>query len=443
MKNKSEGIQIITGIESEALRIENNGALSTTPHPFDSNDTHFTKDFSESQLEIITDPNPDITGTVSQVMKLYNDAHSFLGSESLWPFSMPPELPADSEIPIAQFDNTEKGRWEHMYRTGLANRYGKKKQMISGVHLNISFSEKSINELYKTSNLQFREFVNGLYLNGARHLYEAMPMLIFLSGATPVADKSFPLSETLTESIISIRTSRSGYTDFLPKSMIDLSSVRSYIETLKEGLSRTHPYFRQLRLVNKGEIVQISDKIFQSEKEYYAPIRLRARKDSSMTEIQALEKYGIRYLELRFIDKDPYYDAGVNPDILRLAHLLLLQSLYIKADKNTARHIHKASQISELPLSDIISNTRFTEKQIFIFENALYSLLPVARNMKDTAYENTVRKYINFLHNPLQLPSVRLYQQFSESGLSWTDFGMEFSRNQRPERLKMEAAYAV
>ena len=41
------------GIERETLRVDSQGKLAQTPHPFGS-DEHITRDFCENQIELIT-----------------------------------------------------------------------------------------------------------------------------------------------------------------------------------------------------------------------------------------------------------------------------------------------------------------------------------------------------------------------------------------------------
>ena len=61
-----------------------------------------------------------------------------LDGELLWPASMPCELPADDEIPIASYGPSNLGRMKTVYRRGLGHRYGRAMQAIAGVHFNYS-----------------------------------------------------------------------------------------------------------------------------------------------------------------------------------------------------------------------------------------------------------------------------------------------------------------
>ncbi len=55
---------------------------------------------------------------------------------------MPGELPPEEEIEIAWYGTSNIGMLKHVYRRGLALRYGKAMQCIAGIHYNYSLPEK-------------------------------------------------------------------------------------------------------------------------------------------------------------------------------------------------------------------------------------------------------------------------------------------------------------
>lgn len=132
------------GIEWESLRAKGDGELSLTPHPevFGDKLTNplVTTDFSESQIEIIT-PTFDTIDEAFDTFSLISDIvnSSLKEDEYLWFQSIPCILPYWDKIPIAKY--SEDGESSQKYREDLAKKYGVKKQMISGVHFNFSFSE--------------------------------------------------------------------------------------------------------------------------------------------------------------------------------------------------------------------------------------------------------------------------------------------------------------
>jgi len=57
---------------------------------------------------------------------------------------MPPKIKDESKINIATYGKTNMGQLKHVYRKGLAIRYGKTMQCVSGIHYNFSLSDKSL-----------------------------------------------------------------------------------------------------------------------------------------------------------------------------------------------------------------------------------------------------------------------------------------------------------
>src|SRR6185503_12459773 len=54
---------------------------------------------------------------------------------------MPCNLPADETIPIGRYGSSNVGRAKSVYRMGLADRYGRRMQTISGIHYNFSLPD--------------------------------------------------------------------------------------------------------------------------------------------------------------------------------------------------------------------------------------------------------------------------------------------------------------
>jgi len=134
------------GLEKESIRISPEGNLAIDRTSRDLWRTKLenpaiTVDFSESQIEMVTPPADSIEKTYKTLRRIQDSVLKNLKDELLWPFSMPPRLPEESKIPIAKFNHTEMGKKNEIYRQGLAFRYGKKMQMISGIHYNFFFSK--------------------------------------------------------------------------------------------------------------------------------------------------------------------------------------------------------------------------------------------------------------------------------------------------------------
>ena len=190
------------GLERECLRIDEQGRLSERPHPtgLGSSLTHpyITTDFSESQLEYTTAPHRSFTGALRELEQLQAYTCRKLEGELLWPLSMPARLPPEDQIPIAYYGSSESGMKRTIYRRGLAHRYGRRMQTISGVHYNVSFGPalwkflRSLDHRQNGSPSALRRFVSERYFAIARNFMRHAYVLPYLFGSSPVVDRSFP-----------------------------------------------------------------------------------------------------------------------------------------------------------------------------------------------------------------------------------------------------------
>jgi len=77
------------GLEKENIRVDGAGNLAQTPHPkvFGNKLKHpyITTDFSESQVEMITPPLPDIRQTIGFLDTIHDIVSLELKDEYLWP----------------------------------------------------------------------------------------------------------------------------------------------------------------------------------------------------------------------------------------------------------------------------------------------------------------------------------------------------------------------
>src|ERR1700751_5387083 len=130
------------GVEKESLRVRPDGTLATTPHPAalgpPLNHPHVPTDFSESQPELITGVHADAEGCVRELTEIHQVVYRAIGNELLCASSMPCRLPAENEIPLGRYGTSNIGRMKTVYRMGLAHRYGRHMQTISGIHYNFS-----------------------------------------------------------------------------------------------------------------------------------------------------------------------------------------------------------------------------------------------------------------------------------------------------------------
>ena len=308
-------------LEKENVRVDPEGKLALTPHPkaFGNKmeNPYIKTDFSESQIEMIT----PVFDTVEKTHDFLNTLHDIvtlqLNTEYLWPSSNPPVLPAEDEIPIA--DMTDELANE--YRAQLAKKYGRKKQLFSGIHYNFSFNIEFLREWYERTSQEksFKEFKDSIYLKVARNTLKYRWFLNYFTGSSPVFHESF-LKECVEAGELfsqegyvigkmnSLRNSEYGYRNHSPL-YISFDSIEEYLQDMGA-------------LIHKKELL--------NEKEFYSPVRLKPAGGKNY--VQTLLNQGIAYLELRMIDLNPLEKIGISKEMMRFIHLFLVYTL-LKIDE--------------------------------------------------------------------------------------------------------------
>lgn len=313
-------LQATFGLEREGLRVNQNGKLAQTSHPkaFGSRNFHPTiqTDFSEQQLELIT-PIALSTKEARRFLAAITDVagRTIPKNEVIWPLSMPPKL-SPAEIQIAHLEND----FERYYREGLAKKYGKTLQAISGIHYNMELGPDLIQALFKVSDYKnIRLFKNDLYLKLARNFLRFRWFLTYLYGAAPIAEEGF-LTREISQPVRSIRNSDLGYVND-QKIHISYASLESYVSDIE-------------KYVAQGDLI--------AEKECYMPVRFRGQKENRLY----LEK-GITYLEFRCFDLDPFEVLGISQETMDTVHLFLLALLWLDDIAEPDELLNQAHALNE------------------------------------------------------------------------------------------------
>ena len=345
INNKSIGSY---GIEREGLRVTNEGKLALTPHPkvFEKKicNPYITTDFSESQIEVITPTFNSVEECYNFTNVLYDIVAQEIGDEYLWPISMPCILPEDKDIPIAEFCECPMGINARRYREQLMKKYGGKRQLISGIHYNFSFQDDFLKELHKKvgEGTSFREFKDNVYLKLVRNYLRYRWLIIYLLCGSNVIHDSFEKEyiESLNkinedtyhnESALSYRNSQYGY-----KNNIDLypnyDSVKAYVDSMNNF---------------------VKDKVLESHKELYSQVRLKAADIDNF--LESLEKDGIKYLEYRSLDINPFEKGGISLNDLKFLEVFNI-FLLVKEESDYEKWQEEALDNQKLIAEQGLSN---------------------------------------------------------------------------------------
>lgn len=340
------------GIEKESLRISANGHLSDRPHPeaLGSALTHpqITTDFSEAQLELITDVHDNAESCLRQLESVHRYVYQHLDDELLWTSSMPCIMGNDADIPVGQYGSANIAQAKTVYRLGLGNRYGRLMQTISGIHYNFSVPD-AFWQIYADhlgvaadQDLRTRAYF-GLIRNFRRFSW----LLIYLFGASPaicrsfVKDRPHPLDE-LDEGTLylpyatSLRMGRLGYqSDAQSLLHVSYNSLEEYAGTMHQALTQPYPPYEAIGTKVDGEYRQLNTAILQIENEFYGTIRPKRPIRSGERPLTALTSRGVEYVEVRCLDLNPFLPLGIDAPEIRFLDSFLLYCLLLDSPEDS------------------------------------------------------------------------------------------------------------
>ncbi|MCR5651368.1 MAG: hypothetical protein K6F86_09340 [Lachnospiraceae bacterium] len=284
----------LTGLEKEGLRVTGDGFFALTPHPFSPDDRYIVRDFCENQTEINTPPKDSAKEAWEelkyQTQRIRETLKKQKEREYLWPFSNPPYILDEENIPIAQFEG--KDSWKTEYREYLAMRYGRYKMTFSGIHFNYSFGDELLKADHKLSGISdFEEYKNSFYVSLAAKALLYNWIVVAVSAASPLLDSSYfekgKCGEDVFNGMASSRCSDIGYWNFFTP-LLDYTDLPSYVKSIDS--------------IEQYELIR-------SPSELYFPVRVKPAGGYTK---EALQENGAGHIELRMIDLNPLDEAGID-----------------------------------------------------------------------------------------------------------------------------------
>jgi glutamate--cysteine ligase len=419
------------GIEKESLRINADGTLAQTPHPkvlgAALTHPHITTDFSESQLELITGVHGTVDACLEELQRIHQVVYRAIGDEALWCASMPCNLPADEQIPIGRFGTSNVGRAKTVYRLGLAHRYGRRMQAISGIHYNFS--------LPGVSDEQYFALI--------RNFRRSSWLLLYLFGASPAVCSSFvagrPHELTELENgkgatsgthyapyATSLRMGRLGYQSDAQASLcVSYNNLKDYTASLYGALTKPYPAYEKIGIRNGDDYKQLNTTLLQIENEFYSTVRPKRRIRRGERPLHALRERGVEYVEVRLMDLDPFCPIGITPATCRFLDLFLLQCLATPSAPDNPQ------EIAEIGRNQQSVAVRGREPGLMLDrhgkphglrewgEEILRGCEPLAAavdaELGGAAYQDAFHAVVRLLRDPEQTPSARVLHAMSRN----------------------------
>ncbi len=453
--NASEWDGFLKGAEKEGLRVDRNGFIAQTPHPeaLGSALTHplITTDYSESLLELIT----PVCRTTEDMLASLRDTHWFvhqhLGDEVFWSASMPCGLDGDPSIPIAEYGSSHSGQLKHVYRQGLAVRYGRMMQSIAGAHYNLSLPDsfwQNWQQLLGDAR-SLQDFKSDQYFWLIRNFRRRSWLLMLLFGASPALDASFvrgvshqlkPLGDDTYYGphATSLRMGDLGYHNNAQSSLnICFNELRTYTDTLARAIHTPWPDYEAIGVHRDGQRIQINTSILQIENEYYSAVRPKRTTGRGEKPINSLDSRGVEYIEVRCLDLDPFSPVGLNAPQVDFLDLFLLGCLL----RDSPRIGDVECERLDDNYKDVVNEGRNLQLRLSGCEGemtlsegasaALDELDALAEQLDQWQGGNRYRQALAVqrqkLKDPSLLPSARVLTAMEETGRGHREWTLELS----------------
>ncbi len=452
--NRSLLTQTLRGIEKEGLRVDEQGILARTPHPAGLGSAltneHVTTDYSESLLELITGTHDNVDALLAELTDTHRHVYTVLDHELIWNQSMPATLPPEPEIPIAWYGTSNTGMLKHVYRRGLAERYGKTMQCIAGVHYNFSLPESlwSVLDTQPGSDQDRRSrgYI-GLIRNFTRHSW----LLMYLFGSAPALSSGFlqgqdhALDKLGDHTLYlpyatSLRMSDLGYQNKAQSQLkLCYNDLDTFLGRLYGAVTQPWPEYQKIGTHRNGEWIQLNTNVLQIENEYYSSIRPKRATGRCERPITALAERGVQYVEVRCLDIDPYSPIGIDATTARFVDAFLLfctasDSPFFPANGYCQRSADNFSVVVKEGRKPGLTLDR-DGQTIGLAQwghELLDQIAPYAALYDSatggSAYADALAAQRAKLDQPDITPSARLLAELKDSGLSFHDYSLALSR---------------
>lgn len=411
------------GLERESLRILPDGTFAHTPHPFPADDPNITRDFCENQTEVNTgvssSPEAAVQELATHTARIQKALATREAPELLWPFSNPPYILDEDDIPVASFTGDRASKTT--YREYLSAKYGRYKMTLSGIHFNYSFSDellqKEFDLLQKScARISFDEFKNQLYVELAEKATAYGWIVTALTASSPIADLSLVerghTGEDFFPGMSSIRCSELGYwNDFAP--VFDYSDICHYADSIEH---------------------YVKEGFLKAPSELYFPIRL---KPPGLNRLDSLRKYGINHIELRMFDLNPLCLSGLDVRDVAFAQLFLMyltalppihltESQQTEAVQNFKNAAHYDLRMVKLTMDGRVYTIRDAARQLLSQMKTFYA-----------SYGGDVIDILDFemskILNPDERYAARIWKEYSGG---FVEKGLELAKSQQAELLR-------
>lgn len=444
------------GLEKESLRQTPDGQISKTQHPYGLGSAltnkYITTDYSEALLEYIT----PVFKETSCLLEFLENLHTFSlnempDDEKIWCHSMPCILTEEKDIPIAWYGSSNVGMMKHIYRRGLAWRYSRRMQTISGVHFNFSLPEEfwAMMKEAENSQLPLVDYISEGYFRLIRNFKRYVWLLFYFTGSSPALCKSFLTGQKHSlESFdgctaykpfaTSLRMSDLGYTNKEQQSLkIRFNSLDEYVTDLSNAIKSPSQEFEKIGVKVDGEYRQLNTNILQIENEFYSIIRPKRTANSGEKPTCALRRRGVEYIEVRMLDVNPFSPTGICEKQINFLDTFLLACAILPSpdldeEEQEVTRANTGLAILEGRNPDLELNTDSGKRKFRDLAKEAFSSLETCADILDKAfktekYKETLAKFSEMIDKPELTPSGKVLEEMTHNHSSYYPFARSLS----------------
>ncbi|MDX2457180.1 MAG: glutamate--cysteine ligase, partial [Gammaproteobacteria bacterium] len=225
-------------------------------------------------------------------------------------------------------------------------------------------------------------------------------------------------------------------------------SLDAYADSLTAAISTSCPRYEEIGVKIDGEYRQLNTNILQIENEYYSSVRPKQIPEDNEMPTLALQRRGVRYVELRSLDINMFDPQGISAAQCRFLETLMAFSL-----------LQDSPVISNLERKEIDSNLStvcyrgrepglvlqrqgedITLKQWAgeICEAMSTFASALDQDEPDDAYQQALQQQVELINDPDKTPSARILVKMAEHNKGYFNFARRMSLQHQQYFLQQE-----
>lgn len=357
-------MRVKVGVEKECLIFDQD--YNPVDLDIDNLGDEMIVDFANHQLEIVTSVGESALMQSKRISNLLSK--EYFSNKLIWPLS----------TPLEKNENVLHNKMDEAYRNSLADKYGIDKMLYSGIHFNYS------NDYLQTEEEYFKLIQSTIsYLPIIMQFTSYSPYAHTNLGELDKIGKNYGFKDS-----ISLRASdRYGFSND-GEAKLDFQTYEGFLKSKREAI----------------EIHGLMD-----EREIYSKLRLKRAGNKN-------------YIELRFLDLNPFIPAGVSDETL-----VFIESCLSSLSKSPVTNFDYSVSEEQIEMTALHGRNR---EMLFTIDGKTDSLYNHTLAMLDRLIEEaTINTYKDHLKN-LRLKYINqmldidvMCKQIEEGKLSLQQFG--------------------